>query len=329
MTQKNKMQVYFNSEIDKNLIENIRKIDKNFSPRLFSALNRTIIDTKNNVVVQLDINYNICEIILPNNQEIFKKYMLRYIIEFIIDSLKKIGFPVRLINEIGYKIYFYTPEGSAGSNDQWWKVDPAIQIVKLSKLEAETIFGVPLKATHNRFILSIQLNDDFTLISERFSNSNTGFVVNCGFGTNISENTGFGSQTNNTSFGGFGTNTSANSGFGANTSANSGFGTNTSANTGFGTNTPTNTGFGTNTPTNTGFGTNTSANTGFGTNTGFGSFGTSNTTNFGGFSFGAPNNSNTFGGFGTPNVTSFGSLNTPSSGVGTLNPNAVQAFNFG
>ena len=225
--------------------------------------------------------------------------MLRYIIEFIIDSLKKIGFPVRLINEIGYKIYFYTPEGSAGSNDQWWKVDPAIQIVKLSKLEAETIFGVPLKATHNRFILSIQLNDDFTLISERFSNSNTGFVVNCGFGTNISENTGFGSQTNNTSFGGFGTNTSANSGFGANTSANSGFGTNTSA------------------------------NTGFGTNTGFGSFGTSNTTNFGGFSFGAPNNSNTFGGFGTPNVTSFGSLNTPSSGVGTLNPNAVQAFNFG
>ena len=105
------MKVFFNNQIDKNIIDQIKHIyDPSYSPRTSFPLNRTIVNTETKQIVQLDIFMNICEVILPNNQEVFKTGMIRYIVEFLIDSLKKLA-PYKVVNEIGFKLIFYVKKG--------------------------------------------------------------------------------------------------------------------------------------------------------------------------------------------------------------------------
>ncbi len=136
-------------------IGEIRKIDSNYFPRKNFPWNKTIIDEKNKIVVQLDIYVNICEVILPKNQEIFKTNFLSYIINLLIKTLK---IPPRISNEIGHKIFFYVPENTPGADLNWWNLNK-YNFQKSPRTETETILGTKMNSYNNRFILQVLLND--------------------------------------------------------------------------------------------------------------------------------------------------------------------------
>lgn len=153
------MKAILNTQLTPFDVETLRKIDPSYLPRKNFALNRSITDEK--MVVQLDINYNICEVVVPQNQEYFKQNFLNYIVEFVTNSVRKL-FPPRIANEIGYKIFFYVPESTPGADEKWWNLT-SYTFYK-SRVETETIFGTKLNSYNTRFILHLHLNDSGQLI---------------------------------------------------------------------------------------------------------------------------------------------------------------------
>ncbi len=152
------MQTYFNRDIDILTEAKIRQeCDANYMRRLNFPLNRTVVNEKNKMAIQLDINFNVCEIVVPNNVEIFKNVMLPYVIDFLIDSMKKL-LPVRILNEIGFKINLYVPATSSAVAETWWNR----HLVK-GNISNDTVLGVPLSSSHIKLTLPLLLTDVFTL----------------------------------------------------------------------------------------------------------------------------------------------------------------------
>ena len=152
------MQVYVNRSLDVQTVAKIRtECDLSYVPRVTFPLNRTVVNMTNKISVQLDINCNICEVIVDGNKvEMFKSVMYPYIVDFLIDSMKKM-MPVKVLNEIGFKLNLYIPatcDLSLFSN-----------IVKSDTLETSTVFSVPLSSPHYKFTLPLKLTEQYTLIS--------------------------------------------------------------------------------------------------------------------------------------------------------------------
>ena len=165
------MQTYFNRDIDVTTEGRIRKeCDANYLPRMNFAMNRTVVDTKNKMVVQLDVNFNVCELVVPTNVETFKNVMLPYVIDFLIDSMKKM-MPVRILNEIGFKLNLYVPSTSPAANETWWNR----HLVKGNTVN-ETVFGVPLSSLSVKLSLPLLLTDSFTLQIPITSSAQADFV---------------------------------------------------------------------------------------------------------------------------------------------------------
>ena len=152
------MQVYVNRALDVQTVAKIRtEYDLSYVPRVTFPLNRTVVNMTNKIAVQLDINCNICEVIVDGSKvELFKSVMYNYIVDFLIDSMKKM-MPVKVLNEIGFKLNFYVPQSCDSS------LFP--NTVKSDILESSTIFSVPLPSPHHKFTLPLKLTDQYTLIS--------------------------------------------------------------------------------------------------------------------------------------------------------------------
>ena len=152
-----KMQVYVNRALDVQTVAKIRtECDLSYVPRVTFPLNRTVVNMTNKIAVQLDINCNICEVIVDGSKvEMFKSVMYPYIIDFLIDSMKKM-MPVKVLNEIGFKLNLYIPQSCDSS------LFP--NMVKSDILESSTTFSVPLPSPHHKFTLPLKLTDQYTLI---------------------------------------------------------------------------------------------------------------------------------------------------------------------
>ena len=151
------MQVYVNRSLDVQTVGKIRtECDLSYVPRVGYPLNRTVVNMTNKIAVQLDINCNICEVIVEGSKvELFKSVMYPYIIDFLIDSMKKM-MPVKVLNEIGFKLNLYIPQSCDSS------LFP--HMVKSDILESSTIFSVPLPSPHHKLTLPLKLTDQYTLI---------------------------------------------------------------------------------------------------------------------------------------------------------------------
>ncbi len=148
------MHTYFNRDIDILTEAKIRQeCDANYMRRLNFPLNRTVVNEKNKMAIQLDINFNVCEIVVPNNVEVFKNVMLPYVIDFLIHSMKKL-MPVRILNEIGFKMNLYVP---STVNETWNS-----NFTK-GNVSNDTVLGVPLSSPHVKLTLPLLLTDSFTL----------------------------------------------------------------------------------------------------------------------------------------------------------------------
>ena len=152
------MQVYVNRSLDVQTVGKIRtECDLSYVPRVGYPLNRTVVNMANKIAVQLDINCNICEVIVDGNKiELFKALMLDYVVNFLIDSMKKM-MPVKVLNEIGFKLNIYVPQ-SCDSN-------LFSNMVKSDILETSTVFSVPLSSPHHKFTLPLKLTEQYSLIS--------------------------------------------------------------------------------------------------------------------------------------------------------------------
>ena len=108
-----------NNEITQGQIDQIKRFDPSYEPRKNNTYNRTVIHVPTGTCVQIEINTNLCEIVIKYNFDQFKAYLLRPIINFLISSVKNTS-PAKVINEIGYKLNFYVPAGTPFSEDSWW-----------------------------------------------------------------------------------------------------------------------------------------------------------------------------------------------------------------
>jgi hypothetical protein len=345
------MKVFANREIDSKTIEEIKfNCGGDYTPRITFPSNRTVINYENRYVVQLDINHNLCEVIVNGNVEIFKKVMLSYIIEMMIETVKKNLSP-RVANEIGFKFFFYVPEGSVACNEQWWNFENRATFYKMNKTETETVFSTPLKNPHVRLVLLVHLTDNYSLTSLPFgyfgNSGNSNQQQNNVFGNIVNpQNNGFGNTPQNNGFGNT-VNPQQNNGFGntVNPQQNNGFGNtvNPQQNNGFGnTVNPQQNGFGNtvNPQQNNGFGNtvnpqqnntvNPQQNNGFGNtvnpqqNNGFGNTVNPQQNN----GFGNTQQNSGFDNFNVPTNSGFGNLaSTTNSGFGNLASTTNSGFN--
>ena len=157
------MQVYVNRSLDVQTVGKIRtECDLSYVPRVGFPLNRTVVNMANKIAVQLDINCNICEVIVDGSKvELFKNLMLQYTVDFLIDSMKKM-MPVKVLNEIGFKLNVYVP--------QTCDVTLFSNMIKSDSLESSTIFSIPLSSPHHKFTLPLRLTDQYSLISVHTTN---------------------------------------------------------------------------------------------------------------------------------------------------------------
>ena len=162
------MQVYVNRSLDVQTVGKIRtECDLSYVPRVGFPLNRTVVNMANKIAVQLDINCNICEVIVDGAKvELFKNLMFSYIVDFLIDSMKKM-MPVKVLNEIGFKLNVYVP--------QTCDVTLFSNMIKSDSLESSTIFSIPLSSPHHKFTLPLKLTDQYSLISVQSSIHTTNF----------------------------------------------------------------------------------------------------------------------------------------------------------
>ena len=100
------LRIFFNRQMNSSHVKAVRKLDSSYVPRGKFPLNRTVVHVKSNLHIQLDINVNLCEIIIPSNHLEFKKIMFKQVVKFLVESIKLIC-DYRLANEIGYKILIY------------------------------------------------------------------------------------------------------------------------------------------------------------------------------------------------------------------------------
>ena len=208
------LKIFLNRKMYTSHVEFIQKIDSTYVPRTKFPLNRTILDSKSNMYVQLDININICEIIIPSNHIEFKKNMFNHVINFMIESIKSFC-DFRLANEVGYKILLYIPTKSPASQINWWldTVSNKISFKQENGVVGKTVLGTNLSEQYVRYTLHIFFNEQYVLVknSQSYNGNNTNdFVYNGNtndFGNNRNTND-FGNNGNNTNdFGNNGNNT--------------------------------------------------------------------------------------------------------------------------
>ncbi len=159
------LKIFLNRKMYTSHVEFIQKIDSTYVPRTKFPLNRTILDSKSNMYVQLDININICEIIIPSNHIEFKKNMFNHVINFMIESIKSFC-DFRLANEVGYKILLYIPTKSPASQINWWldTVSNKISFKQENGVVGKTVLGTNLSEQYVRYTLHIFFNEQYVLV---------------------------------------------------------------------------------------------------------------------------------------------------------------------
>ena len=161
------LKIFINRQMNQDHINRVKSIDPTFVPRGEAPLNRTVVHIDTHTVVQMDINLNLCEIVLPPNQAAFKSRMFKNMVNFMIRSVKLFTTP-KTANEMGFKIFFYAPAGSLATQSQWW-ADTGITEMSWRTDQAsygQTILGTPLDTPHVRFILLICLDENYNLVKE-------------------------------------------------------------------------------------------------------------------------------------------------------------------
>ena len=162
------LNIFVNCQMNNDHVGMVRALDPSYVPRTKYSLNRTVTHNSSNTVVQMDINMNVCEIVLPTNQDSFKTNMFRKMVNLMIESLKLFLKP-SAVNDIGFKIFVYAPTGSPASHHQWW-VDSGITSFSWGSnptaTHSTTVLETPLTTPHSRFVLWICLDDNYNLIKE-------------------------------------------------------------------------------------------------------------------------------------------------------------------
>ncbi len=158
------LKVLFNSQINDVMVVKIRQYDGSYVPRTTFPLNRTLVHTESSTVTQMEILINLCEVVLPSNHNNFKQYVFRDLVNYMLKSIETIS--VNIVNEIGFKLFFYVPSDSPASNSQWWE-DTGITKKGWNRNDMnynQTLLGTGLNGNYIRYCLTIYLDDNRQLI---------------------------------------------------------------------------------------------------------------------------------------------------------------------
>lgn len=314
------MEVYLNRSIGEELLAKLRKVDPGYFPRLNFPFNRTVYIASQNLIFQIDSNFNICEVVVPNCTDIFLNTVFLNLVTYMTGTIRDLT-SVKVANEVGFKVLLYVNAAlPAASLDFWGSRVAQFDFIKSPTSELQTLFGVNLITPHVKFVMPIYLDSSYQLIKNPSlqpvsSNPATGFGNFSSFsgvqtGTSNSQVTqppaGFTVPTNaqNSSPNGFG-----NFGNFSTPQVQSVFGS-----------------IGT-TPNQSGFG-----NTTFNSNN---TFSTPNpSSGFGNNSFSTPNPQSGFGNFGqAPSQSGFGNFGGTSSYTASNEPTTLTQpfaqFSFG
>ena len=159
------LKVLFNSQINDVMVVKIRQYDGSYVPRNTFPLNRTLVHTESSTVTQMEIMINLCEVVLPSNHNNFKQYVFRDLVNYMLKSIETIS--VNIVNEIGFKLFFYVPSDSPAANSQWWE-DTGITKKSWNRHDMnynQTLLGTGLNGNYVRYCLTIYLDDNRQLIS--------------------------------------------------------------------------------------------------------------------------------------------------------------------
>jgi hypothetical protein len=156
---------FVNSQMTQEHIDSVKRFDPGYIPRTASSLNRTVVHRSSNTCLQLDIQFNLCDIVLPPNQSNFKTHMFRTIVNFMLKSIRE-SVPVNMANEIGFRLIFYAPAGTMAAQDDWWT---ETGITKMNWRRSpgtyrQTLMGVPLTCEYVQYSLLVQLDSNYKLI---------------------------------------------------------------------------------------------------------------------------------------------------------------------
>jgi hypothetical protein len=156
-----------NSKMNSQDIGKIRIKTPSYHPDTKLPLNRTAFHLPTGTVVQINIWFNLCDVVISDNFDNFKRYLLKSIIKFMLGSIKNFA-KSKIANEIGFKINFYFPYGSPPTqNSEYWNGvitdnetwDKNFEQVGVTTLDENIL-------NSNRYTLYINLDDNYNLVKK-------------------------------------------------------------------------------------------------------------------------------------------------------------------
>ena len=169
------LRIFMNSQMNDTHVGMVRGLNKSYSPDLSHPLNRTVIHPESGTYFQLVIDLNLCDLILPSNQDAFKAHMFQDTVNFMLKSLRQFLTP-NTVNEAGFKMSFYVPNGTPAAQPSWWA---PTGITQLSWNQAQigpgpvTSLGSKLQENFIRYVLNIHVNNEFNLVKQVLTNPST------------------------------------------------------------------------------------------------------------------------------------------------------------
>lgn len=160
------LRIFINTAMSEEEIGMVKILDPGYLPRKTFRLNRTIVHPQSSTYVQMDIQLNLAEVVVPQNQGAFRSDMLKHIVNFMLRSIKVFTTPT-IANEMGFKIIFYAPSNSPASTDQWWSEGGVTRfdwVRDSNPWKESTLLGTSLNGVFVRYTLKIHLDGAYNLI---------------------------------------------------------------------------------------------------------------------------------------------------------------------
>ena len=166
------LRIFMTSQMNDTHVGMVRSFDPTYYPDLSHPMNRTVVHPETGTYFQLIVDLNLCDVILPANQEAFKTHMFKDTVNFMLSSLRQFMIPYT-VNEAGFKISFYAVAGSPASQPAWWDATGITQLSwsqaqigtgSISQLHPVTSLGSRLPGNYVRYVLMIHVDDQFNLV---------------------------------------------------------------------------------------------------------------------------------------------------------------------
>ncbi len=174
------LRIFIDAQMDQSHIDMVKKLVPSYIPRVSFPMNRTVVHISSGTYIQMNIQVNLCEIVLPPNQSHFKNSLFQQCVNFMLRSLKI--FTTTMVNEMRFKIIFYAPVSSCAAELKWWTETGITQMSwnRHSDPQNQTVLSINLPTPHIRYTLSVWIDSNYKLIKnpQSFEVSNNSVIPN-------------------------------------------------------------------------------------------------------------------------------------------------------